>query len=314
MKNAARLVLVIVMFSFIGCSSSDDDPLKFETYSIATGEDITGIAFVDGNTGCAISSGGTIFRTANGGKSFSRVSSTSGRKLVDICFIDDEIGLTCGSVGALLRTTDGGLTWAPLQVDTSWNLAGLGFPDDDFGVIVGNVNEGEHMGRSVIGQSTDLGATWNFRLTEYSNLRFVDVVPTDHAWILGTESLVYTTDGGQTWDAAANRETGARSLLFVDVQHGWEVGDKGLLRHSTDGGWSWQSKLKMTDESLTCLAAPEPDRVYVAGSNFVACTTNFGRNWIMDAVSHRVQFVDMQAVGHDVFVAGSRGELLKFSY
>jgi photosystem II stability/assembly factor-like uncharacterized protein len=314
MKNAAKLILVLTLYSILGCSSGSDDPLRFESFTIATGESIKAIAFIDGSTGCAVSAEGNIFRTSDACKSFTAVKSTGGRSLADIYFVDDEVGIACGDNGTLLRTSDGGSTWDVQNVDTMWNLAGIGFSDDEFGIVVGNVNSGEEMGRSVIGISSDQGASWNFQLTEYRNLRCVDVVPTAHAWILGSESLAYTTDGGRSWDAVASAGNGANSLFFVDVQHGWEVGDAGLLRHSTDGGWSWQNKLKMTGEPLTCVVAPEPGRIYVAGNSFVACSTNYGRNWVMDAVSHKAHFVDMQSVGHDIFVAGSRGELIKFRY
>lgn len=311
MKSVAGTIIVLAVLLAGGCSSGGGDPLQFEAYRITTGEEITGIDFLSGSVGCAITARGNIYRTDDGGKTFTMVGTSNGKRLVDINFLDGEIGLACGDKGALLRTTDGGSNWVSVTADSVWNLASIGFPGDELGIIAGNFNTGEMTGAGVIGRSTDEGASWRFSTTTYKQLRQVDFVPTQNVWILGDESLVYTTDGGQAWDQVASRTAGISALLFVDVQHGWEVGDSGLIRYSSDGGWSWQNKLKMTDEPLTCIAVPEPDRVYVAGNNFIAVSTNHGRNWIMDSISHQIRFVEMDAVGHDVFVAGKTGELIK---
>lgn len=314
MKRLAGTILALIMISLTGCSSGVDDPLQFESFTIVAGEEVTGIDFVSNSDGCAITASGKIYRTNDGGKSFLPVGGRDGSRLADIYFLDDEIGFVCGERGTLLRTGDGGASWSAVGADSGWDLASIGFPKDEFGIIVGNFNTGEFSGMGVIGTTSDEGVTWSFTKTEHKGLYYVDVVPTDHVWILGKESLVYTTDGGQTWDKIASRITGANALLFIDVQHGWEIGDNGLLRYSTDGGWSWQNKLKMTDEPLTCLAVPEPDRVYIAGNSFLAVSANHGRNWVMDSVSHKFRFVDIDAVGHDVFAAGSGGELIKLKF
>ncbi len=314
MKRLAGIILAAAVLFIGGCSSGGNDPLQYESYMIVAGEEINGIDFVSESNGCAITAAGNIYRTTDGGRTFFVVGGISGRRLADIYFLDDDIGFACGEKGTLLRTVDGGASWSAIAADSGWDLESIGFPKDEFGIIVGNFNSGEFAGMGVIGTTSDEGVTWNFAKTDYRALYYVDVVPTDHAWILGKESLVYTTDGGQSWDQVASRITGANALLFTDVQHGWEIGDNGLLRYSTDGGWSWQNKLKMTEEPLTCLAVPEPDRIYIAGNHFLAVSTNHGRNWLMDSVSHKFRFVDMDAVGHDVFAAGSGGELIKLKF
>ena len=314
MKKLTGAIVTLALLLVSGCSSGDKDPLQFEAFTIATGEEITGLDFISNSDGCAVTASGNILRTSDGGKSFLAVGNSGGKRLEDIYFLDDEIGLVCGEKGALLRSIDGGATWTTLTADSAWDLVSIGFPDDEVGLIVGNYNMGEFAGMGVIGRSTDKGLIWNFAKTEYAELHYIDVVPHEHAWVLGREALVYTTDGGQVWEHAASRIPGINALLFMDIQRGWEVGDNGLLRYSSDGGWSWQDKLKMTDESLTCLAIPEPDIVYIAGNSFLAVSVNHGRNWVMDTVSHKFRFVDIDAVDHFVFAAGSGGQLIKLKY
>lgn len=314
MKKLTGVFLTLAMLLVGGCSSGDKDPLLFEAYTIVTGEEVTGIDFTSSSKGCAITASGNVLRTTDGGKTFFPAGNSGGKRLEDIYFLDDDIGLVCGEKGALLRTENGGATWTAIATDSSWDLASIGFPGDEVGIVVGNYNIGEFTGKGVIGRSTDKGLIWNFAKTEHVQLQYIDVVPHEHAWVLGKEALVYTTDGGRVWDHAASRTPGINALLFIDIQHGWEVGDNGLLRYSSDGGWSWQDKLKMTDESLTCLAVPEPDLVYIAGNNFLAVSSNHGRNWVMDTVSHKFRFIDIDAVGHVVFAAGSGGQLIKLKH
>lgn len=314
MKNAAILIAFLLTLLIAGCSSGGDDPLAFESTTIASGEQITAIHFLNADDGFAVTAAGKIFRTGDGGKSFTEAGASEGKALTDIYFLDDEIGFACGVRGALLRSGDGGASWAAIKADTNLDLAGIGFPNEELGFIAANLNNGENLGKGVIGRSTDEGVSWNFSGTEFRDLEHVDVVPTDHIWILAKESLLYTTNSGQSWDRAANGVPGVRALFFVDVQHGWQVGDGGLIRYSSDGGWSWQNKLKMTDQNLHSLSVPTPDRIYLAGENFVALSTNHGRNWVMDAISHKTDFVDMQFVKHAVFAAGKNGELIKFKY
>lgn len=314
MKNAALLIFLALLTAIAGCSSSKDDPLKFENYSVVNNETTTALHFTSSDDGCVVTESGNIYRTTDGGKSFTLAGKSGGRRLNDVYFVNDGLGIACGNGGTLLRTSDAGNTWSPIPVDTNIDLTGIGFPDDDFGLVVGNVNTGEKSGFGAIGTSSDEGMNWRFTVTEQKGFSRVDVVPADHAWILGDESLTYTTDRGQSWEHSASRVQTVNYLLFTDVQDGWQVGENGLLRHSSDGGWSWQDKLKMTDARLTCLAAPEPGQIYIAGDNFVAVSTNYGRNWIMDDVSHKIGFIDVHSVGHDIFILGSRGELVKMSY
>ncbi len=314
MKNAAILVIGSLILIVAGCSGGKVDSLKFESFTVASGEQTTALHFTDSDGGFVVAASGIIYRTTDGGKSFSQVGSSSGRRLNDVYFIDSDNGFACGNSGTLLRTTDAGSTWSPIAADTNVDFTGIAFPDDESGVIAGNVVSGDKSGFGVIGTSTDEGATWKFQTTEQRAFTRVDVVPYDHAWILGQESLNYTTDRGKSWEHSASRVPGVNYLLFTDVQHGWEVGDHGLLRHSTDGGWSWQEKLKLTESNLTCLAAPEPGHIYVAGDNFLGVSANFARNWTVDEVTHKINFVDIHSVGHDVFVLGSKGEIIKLSY
>ncbi|MGB5105998.1 MAG: YCF48-related protein [Candidatus Zixiibacteriota bacterium] len=314
MKNVALLISITLFVAIAGCSSSKDDPLKFENYLVVNNETTTALHFTNSDVGCVVTESGNIYRTTDGGKSFSLAGNSGGRRLNDVYFVNDNLGIACGSRGALLRTSDAGSAWSLIAVDTTIDLTGIGFPDDEFGVVAGNVNTGEQTGFGAIGTSSDKGMNWRFTVTEQTGFSRVDVVPSDHAWILGDESLNYTTDRGQSWDHAASRVQTVNYLLFTDVQDGWQVGDNGLLRHSSDGGWSWQDKLKMTEANLSCLAAPEPGQIYIAGDNFVAVSTNYGRNWIMDDVSHKTSFVDMHSVGHDIFILGNKGELIRMSY
>ncbi len=292
------------------CGCSEPDPLQFETLAFPVTDEITGIHFMDGSNGCAVTGTGEVFLTEDG-NSFRKVAAL-GRRLADVCFLDDDLGLTFGAGGLLARSTDGGATWNVLACDSTIDLQDCVFGDDDRAILIGNVNSGELAGRGAIGISDDEGLTFRFQIDSAAGFVDIDEVPPNHAWIVSNSELLYSTNNGATWERSTHRVAGSHQVFFTDIQHGWEVGDGGLLRYSSDGGWSWQDKLKMTEEPLLCVAAPEVDVIFVGGNRFVAVSTNHGRQWIKDTVSHTGRFNDAHWVSGHVFLAGSGGTIVRF--
>ncbi|MCC6964301.1 MAG: hypothetical protein IT585_13700 [candidate division Zixibacteria bacterium] len=306
MKALGIFTLILASLLLGGCS--DNDPLKYEPISFPVTDEITGIDFTDGSHGCVVTAVGDVFLTTNG-KSFAKTASF-GRRLSDVCFLDDDIGIAFGA-GLLARTNDGGQTWTAMSCDSTYLLDDCVFAKDNRGILVGAIASGDHAGHGLIGISDDEALTFRWDTTEFSGFTDIDDVPPSHAWILGDGVLLYTTDNGQTWEHSTHRVQGSHQVYFTDVQHGWEVGDNGLLRYSSDGGWSWQDKLKMTEEPLLCVTAPEIDIIYIAGNRFVAVSTNHGRQWVKDSATYPVKFNDLDWVGGHIFVAGSGGTLMK---
>ncbi|GEM_PF-826611 len=95
-------------------------------------------SFTDANTGTVVGWEGRIYRTTNGGMSWSRQFSGATAILYSVHFSDINTGTAVGSSGTILRTTDGGSTWNHQSYPASGGqLYRVFFTDANTGTIVG---------------------------------------------------------------------------------------------------------------------------------------------------------------------------------
>ncbi len=200
---------------------------------------LRGIALADENVAVAVgdSSGkGMIFRTGDGGTSWSVRLRRIGVLLEDCCFISPDSGFVVGASSVVLRTIDGGSTWsqiAGLPVSSSFN--GVHFVTPRIGAIVG--------GGGAIMRTNDAGATWTNQTNAAYGLPLQDVhlaTPTTGlaAGYLGT--ILRTIDGGKSWSkiSAGTTET-LNGVAFADSNHAVIVGAKAKILRTTDRGANW---------------------------------------------------------------------------
>jgi photosystem II stability/assembly factor-like uncharacterized protein len=94
-------------------------------------------SFVDARYGWTVGSGGAIFRTINGGRSWQPQSSGVTADLFDVKFLDASEGWAVGADGTLLHTRDGGLHWTVEPSATPHALERIFFTDRSHGWAVG---------------------------------------------------------------------------------------------------------------------------------------------------------------------------------
>ena len=128
------------------------------------GESIFSIVSPDpANTdlGLLAGNGGALFRTTDGGVTWTRLNSGVDQIIGSIAFADATTGVAVGGeqgMGFILRTTDGGATWEQVvaDYDVGLNDRWVGFVDVDFG----EDGFGVAVGGKVLLVTTDGGATW----------------------------------------------------------------------------------------------------------------------------------------------------------
>jgi photosystem II stability/assembly factor-like uncharacterized protein len=109
------------------------------------------VSFVDGRLGWAVGSGGSIFRTVNGGSSWQAQTSGVATDLLDVKFLDAAEGWAVGDDGIVLHTTDGGGHWFNERSPTAHALERIFFTDRTHGWAVG-------FGGTIISYGTSFGA------------------------------------------------------------------------------------------------------------------------------------------------------------
>ena len=304
MTFSKTISLAILLFGLVGCSSTLDKLPEGERLNLPTSESVSGIFFIDGETGYVATMAGDGYQTIDGGKTFSKLN-FDGRDVRDFYFLNDDIGFAFGRSGFLERCDDGGKSWSRIVTDSTYKFRDMVFLDKGHGFLIGETADSSGNPVGLLGATTDKGLTWSFKITEYRGFMQIRTASPTHVWILGDDGITYSVDKGASWEHNRNRGDMVRAMVFSDIIHGWSVGDRGLLRNTSDGGWSWTDKPKLTERSLSCATSPDLDIIILGGDRFLGMTTNHGRVWLMDSLNYMTTFTDCQAVGKDVFLAGS---------
>ena len=82
-------------------------------------------------------SGGTIYRTINGGRTWHQQDSSVSNDLLDVKFLDAVEGWAVGAEGTVIYTQDGGLHWTPQATGVTHPLERIFFPNRTHGWAVG---------------------------------------------------------------------------------------------------------------------------------------------------------------------------------
>jgi photosystem II stability/assembly factor-like uncharacterized protein len=191
------------------------------------------IGFVAGNIASNVD---IIYKTTDGGGSWSKVQNLAFQNLNCIGFADDMHGAAGGNKSAILYTTDQGTTWKTAAVNTADQLAinAIKFYNGLNGIAVGS---------SIILKTSDGGATWN-RITFPSNATLTSVCFSGSTfYTAGSKYCFKSTDEGNTWQnimdtvfAAGNGFTTMNSVALDKLGNIWIAGGSGIITNSPATG------------------------------------------------------------------------------
>lgn len=224
------------------------------------------IHFTDENNGWAVGEFRKIFRTTNGGNTWTEVSRSAVTApyiaYTDVQFLNPSVGLISGyEVSNILmnfgfdefvmKTIDGGQTWKRFSIPTGLDFRkiDLHFTDSNHGYV--------HLRRTQSNDeiyfTDDGGETWISRTP--LQLRTISAT----RWLSGGKGFAYgntykyqyefirTTDGGLTWNTVQlpifdqQDEFAVTDIIFSSGQNGVIVGAAGNILTTTDGGTNWRA-------------------------------------------------------------------------
>lgn len=255
--------------------------------------------FASDGSGYLLLDDGSVLRTADGGRTWSRRTAVPGAGAAggtfaptDIDFTSQAEGVAATTQGRLYRTTDGALSWTLVR-EFAAGIKDVYFATPTVGFAVG----------ASLHRTKDGGATWESGAIGtffLSGIRCADAFTCILTTQAGT-SLMRTTDGGGTLTTVS---PSSKKLLAAAFGAGLQVvaaGEDGTTVRSGDGGRTWAPVGERLAQPLTRLRAVSASLVFAVGPNgTLARSSDGGETWTELGVSTSEDVVDVSFA--DAFV------------
>ena len=244
---------------------------------IPSGINMTDIWFLDDNTGyCSGGVGslsGKIFKSVNGGGSWTEVFDTTGTGFRTLFFMDANTGWVVGADGVVKYTSDGGNAWSSRNV----NISSL---TDVYALSADTVFvSGFGSGGSIV-KSTNGGVNWTFTSVpgDFADFKFVTFANSNTGYAGGLKFggggvMGKTTDKGLTWNVLGTY-SGPVPYEAVAISEDvvFFVRTDDTVSVTIDGGNAWSREPAETDGFDKSISVKDGLGV-VAGRQFAVNTT-----------------------------------------
>jgi photosystem II stability/assembly factor-like uncharacterized protein len=251
-------------------------------WSFISGGNLSGIFFINDNTGWVVGYPGYIGKTTNGG-SFTAQPTGVVDRLNDVFFINDNTGWVVGgdfSLEKIFKTTNGGTNWEPQTSGTANKLFSVYFINENTGWSVGGPSSPKVI------KTTNGGINWLTQPTSASTpLYSVMFADANTGWAvagyLGGETIIKTTNGGTIWFSQTSGDTRyLRDCYVINSNNAFAVGQGGKMIVTTNGGDNWIVQTTGSSVELWSIDFVNDTIGYAIGSNVVLKTTNGGLTFI----------------------------------
>jgi len=214
------------------------------------GIDLFDVWAVDTNTVWAVGTKNTILKTADGGKTWTRINGPTFRPETDLLSISligpYDIWIS-GAFGAVYNSKDGGITWTAFDPDFFHNgmMQGIHALSSTIAYVAGGIGT-----RGFIARTVDGGLTWDSIVPEnnYNRNEWIGVKSSDDANIIiygGRSHYVVSDDAGYSWRNDSVPDTGGTGgadincLAMLDAQTWWGAFDYDGIFITANAGASW---------------------------------------------------------------------------
>ncbi len=299
------------VISFV--NKSTDLGITWEDVSgnFSSGDNLTAISFATENIGLVGGSSGVIYRTSDGGNTWTNVSPTSvyNGGINYIVMLNEQLAYACGASNGgfnVIKSTDGGVTWNGVNTSNSNTMYKMYWSDLNNCVVVGA--SGKFL------KTTDGGTTWATGTVTGSTAALYDIVKVDNNTFYATGTtgvFAKSTDGGSTFTNGGQiAVTTFYTLSFKDANIGVALGSNGVAYRTTNGGVSWVLKDSFTSEVIR--TSFKVGNILLGGAyrSTLIKSTDDGLTWQNIANSSRDMYgIFVEQTTKDIVIAGDRGEL-----
>lgn len=280
--------------------------------------DLTGVAFSNDTTGLVVGPNETIYRTTNGGSSFSFIT-VIGLDATRCChsvrFRDASV-VWIGGKAAMLRSSDGGRTFGGTQIIgiggsvTRYNVFGI---SSTVGWQVGP--SGAHH-RYTFSSGGGSVSTRSWTNTAYGTRNDLHMFDPDRGLSVGGGGIILRISNGSESASFMNLSSGTTEMLnaihMLDENIGWIAGNRGTILKTTNGGDSWSRKPAGTINDLHEVHFRDANIGWAVGkAGLILLSLDGGETWISEPSGTSVDLFGVHATANYAYAVGAVGTLLK---
>jgi photosystem II stability/assembly factor-like uncharacterized protein len=290
-----------------------------------------------------------MFKTDNGGLTWTQVYGYLGQACYNIQFLNDTLGYAGAYNSRIFRTTNAGLTWAQQTTfQTSEEVIAMDFSNISQGVAVTDsyvyrTNNGTTWSSPYIGgfnfRSAAFSTTGTVILgdsygglhratsygTTYTNVntlsglqayRRVGFSGIQNGWVVGDgANVLKTTNAGVSWTKLSNApySNAVTDMQVLSATKMLYTNDEGKVISTSNGGTTFTTTTVAATQTLNAMSFPSATIGYVVGNNGAAYkTTNGGTSYTAINTGITVNHVEVHFPSVNTgYVVSSWGELKK---
>lgn len=342
MRSALRSLFFLCLT--VSAFSSFAQYPAIEVLTSGTKSSLRGLSVVNDNIIWVSGSGGTVGKSANGGKTWKWITVPGFEKIEfrDIEGFDANVAVVMGigDPAYILKTNDGGDTWKVVYEDKRKGmfLDAMDFSTPRDGIVIGDPIDG----KAFVAMTHDSGNTWeelkDNRVTLDSGEAFfaasgsnVKLFENGHFFLVsgGTRSRLITPTGSVHLPLLQGKEsTGANAIDIFDagipikagkrmvIVGGDFAADSLSLRncvYTKNGGKTWNTPTIPPHGYRSCVEYLSEKSLLACGLNGVDYSNDGGKTWrlVSDEGFHVVKIA---RVGRSVYLAGNKGRVAKVHF
>jgi len=305
MKKTITAIMILI-FS-LPAFSQDWQEIKLETNL-----SLTGISFLNADTGLVVSSGGRYLQTLDGGKNWSIFHITD-TPLEDVFYLDSKTAYICGRKGLIVFTDDAGASWQNKSLkDTMIWFFDIEMFDENNGLVIGATRNPENPFEGIALRTIDGGKIWGKIETLGIGYNEISYRPGEPVYMMSFGKLNISNDMGKTWESFLTVEGEACRAISMYGKSGIITGPKGMCAFTRDSGKTWQiTKQESTQLYIAAVMINEND-AYIAGAEgVIKHTIDGGKSWTLEQVPDKFHVFDMAIGGNYLYAVGAKGGMIR---
>ncbi len=293
--NAFRLITIFLFLYVISFSHTHSQNAWIRQDS--TGKSISGLDFINQNTGIYCGNLSSLYKTNNGGLNWNKMQTLdTDKNYLNVNMVNNDIIFFHSSYGGnVYKSTNAGANWIIIHA-TDFGIESLNMYDINLGYMAAMSLNYPDNTRYIL-KTINGGLNWN---TVFSspNLDFYDVycLNRDTVFISGSNNVWISTNSGNNWITSpvnSQNPTYLKSVIFLNFLTGFTAGvqyrtfpslnNYPIIYRTTNNGISWNEKvfLNNPNRGFTKISFLDINNGFAVGdSGIIYRTTNMGNTWI----------------------------------